>query len=329
MATDANLTAQLEGLTTLLCFINTSGTLSNSTLLLGNELVQKCPLTKQKCGELVSSIVIKMLQRDTEAVLFGHLIKRFYAKNPKEGCFAMACVRQTLGTIQINDITAKQLFKAVKKAMGHHIAEVRTVGQLLTADFYCYLTEPLELFVEDLGSLKPLQLKEVKDLLCTREKVNVKWSLGLSSSLKKGDEDLLLLDDSAVLVTELNHLLPEGFSKIPYITDIKQKRELIMKLNANLDSPGLILGQSDHSQAVISILHLLEANNSIIYSEAFKTLEILIPKIPKSFVYKAKQFVYCLADKFKEKKKVLVSKTNSLISSFREHKIVQGTTLID
>ena len=126
MATDTNLICQTEGLQTLLVFVNYSPTVSTSTLLLGDELIQKCQLNKQKWGDLVNSIVVSLLFKDHDSTLLGHVLKRFFAKNPKEACFSMICVRQALPGLTCSDNSAKNLLKAIKKAMVHNICLLYT-----------------------------------------------------------------------------------------------------------------------------------------------------------------------------------------------------------
>ena len=68
----------------------------------------------------------------------------------------MECVRQALHGLFMTDSQAFKLYKSIRKALFNHVSEVRTVGQLLGADFFCYVADPLDPFIQNLGGLKAI-----------------------------------------------------------------------------------------------------------------------------------------------------------------------------
>ena len=139
-------------------------------MFLADELVQKCGLTKQKSGELVHQIVVELMSRDNEGLLLLYIIKRFNAKNPKEACFAIGCVRQALPNLPLNENVGKNLVSGMNKTLSHSIAEVRNNSLLLASEVFCYVTDDLTTFVKNLD-LKPLQIKEFTEILENKEKL--------------------------------------------------------------------------------------------------------------------------------------------------------------
>ena len=139
---------------------------------------------------------------------------------------------------------------------------------------------------------------------------------------KTETDDLILLEDSEEIhKKDLLSLVPEGFFDIPYSNEIKQNREKLVKFYHLLEVPGLAIEKKEYQNIINTLLHLIESTNTLIYSEAFKLLEILIPKIPKSFTFKFKQFVQFLSDKFKEKKKSLLGSIYNILHLFVIHEV--------
>ena len=329
MAWDSNLTSQLEGLQTILVYVKLVPAIKNSLLFLADELIQKCALTKQKSGELVQQIVVELMGRDGEGMLLHYVIKRFTAKNPKEACFAITCAKLALPILPTSENIGKNLVAGLNKTLSHSGAEVRTCSMMLAADLYCYISDSVESYIKNLD-FKSMQIKEFKENLEGKEKISEKWNLFTKEKIKAEISDLLILEDSTECVTiDLLTLVPEGFFDIAYSNEIKINREKLLKFNHSLEVPGLILEKKEYQSIVNSILHLIESNNTLIYTEAIKLVEILIPKVPKSFTFKYKQCLQFLSDKFKEKKKIVISSINNIFHLFRLHEVCSFENIIE
>ena len=329
MAWDSNLTSQLEGLQTVLVYVKLVPNIRNSLLFLADELIQKCALTKQKSGELVHQIIVELMGRDGEGLLLHYIIKRFTAKNPKEACFAMLCVKQALPNLPNNENIGKNLINGLNKTLTHSIAEVRSCSMALASDIFCYIGDDIESFIKHLD-IKSMQLKEFKENLNSKEKISEKWFFFAKIKPKIEINDLLILEDSEDNIKkDLLTLVPEGFFDIPYSNEIKSNREKLVKFNHSLEVPGLIIEKKEYPTVVNTILHLIECKNNLIYTEAIKLLEILIPKIPKSFVFKYKHYLQFLSDKFKEKKKTFTNSIFTIIHLFRIHEVCSFENIVD
>lgn len=321
MAWDSNLTSQLEGLSCILVYMKLVPTIKNSFFFLADELIQKCALTKPKSGELVSGIIHELIRRDTEGILLHYIIKRFSAKNPKESCFAINSIKQGLSIMPSSENVAKNLVTGLNKTLTHSIIEVRNASISLAAEIFTYITDDIDTFMKNLD-LKAMQIKEFKDLIGSKEKLQSKWTFFNKENKKSENNDLLILEENSEnFIIDLNSLLPEGFFDMPYSTEIKANREKLVKLTHSLETQGLVLEKKEYPTIINTLLHLIESNNNLIYTEAVKILEILIPKISKSFVFKHKHYIQFLSDKFKEKKKSLVSSVFCILHLFRVHEI--------
>ncbi|CAG9325941.1 unnamed protein product [Blepharisma stoltei] len=328
IVSDSNLVSQLEGLQTLLCYVNCAPQIKNTVFYLGDELIPKCALTKPKSGEMVNQIIVRMLERDTELQLFHLIIKRFVAKNQKEACFSIQCVGNALPSLPLVAHLGKSLYNALNKALAHNISEVRIYAMNLLVDLFCYTQDPIDIFIPHLN-LKPQQIKEIKDHLLNKDKIAIKWVI-FEDSKKNEDENLLICESLEDNVKEdLISLTPQGFFETPYTADIKSKREIMGKFIQAIEKPGIMFEMKDYGTVINTLLHLVENTNVLVYMEAMKAIEILIPKISKSFTYKGKQYVQFLADKFKEKKKPVISSINQILHLFRVHEVLSANTIID
>lgn len=329
MAWDSNLTSQLEGLQTILVYMKLVPGVKNSLFFLADELIQKCALTKQKSGELVCQIVIELLGKDTEGLLVFYIIKRFTAKNPKEACFALSCIKQALPVLACAESIGKNLANGLNKTLSHSIAEVRNASLALACDLFVYVSDEIDTYIKNLD-LKTMQIKEFKETLEAKEKSSSKWTLFNKEKQKAESNDLLILEDTQEsLKTDLATLVPEGFFDMPYSSEIKQNREKLVKFSQKLEVPGLIIEKKEYPTIINVLLHLIESNNNLIYTEAIKIVEILVPKIPKSFTYKAKQYIQFLSDKFKEKKKTIIQAASNILHLFRINEVCSFECIID
>ena len=329
LAWDSNLTSQIEGLACILVYVKLVPQVKNSLFYLADELIPKCALTKQKNGELVNAILLELIRRDVEGQLVHCVVKRFSAKNPKEACFAINCAKHALGVMQGIESVGRNVAAGLNKTLPHSVNEVRAASLALAVEVFAYVTDDAETFVQNFD-LKAFQSKEFRDLIGGKEKVSGKWSL-FNKEVKRGESsDLLIMEEhSESLAVDLNLLIPEGFYDLPYSTEIKSNREKLVKLTHSLEAAGLALEKKDYPTIINTLLHLIESNNNLIYTEAIKILEILVPKIGKSFAFKYKYYVQFLSDKFKEKKKSLVASIFNVFHLFRVHEVCGFDSLID
>ena len=329
LAWDSNLTSQIEGLACILVYCKLVPQVKNSLFYLADELIPKCALTKQKNGELVNSILLELIRRDVEGQLVHCVVKRFTAKNPKEACFSINCVKNALGVMQGSESICRNMAAGLNKTLTHSTGEVRTASLALAVEIFAYVTDDAETYIRNL-ELKAFQSKEFRDLVIGKEKVSGKWTLFNKESRKNESNDLLFLEEhNESFVVDLNTLIPEGFYDLPYSTEIKANREKLVKLTHSLEAQGLVLEKKDYPTIVNTLLHLIESNNNLIYTEAIKILEILVPKVGKSFTFKYKYYVQFLSDKFKEKKKSLVSSIFNIFHLFRVHEVCGFDQLAD
>jgi hypothetical protein len=329
MAWDSNITSQLEGLQTILVYAKLVPNIKNSLLFLADELIQKCGLTKQKSKDLVHQIVVELLARDTEGLLMHYVIKRFNAKNPKEACFAIGCIRQALSALPNTENIGKSLVSGLNKTLAHNVADVRITSLNLASDLYTYIADDIETYIKNLD-LKSIQVKEFKEILNSKQKNTIKWTLFTKEKQKIEVNDLLILEDNEEdFKKDLSTLVPDGFFDIPYSNEIKANREKLLKFSHSLEARGLVLEKKEYPLIINTILHLIESSNTLIYTEAIKLLEILIPKIPKSFTFKYKHYIQFLSDKFKEKKKSLISSIFNILYLIRYHEVCSFENIVE
>lgn len=327
IVSDTNITSQLEGLQTILTYTKCTPQIKQSVYFLGDELIPKCALTKQKSGEIVNQILTNMLERDSDLLLFHQIIKRFTAKNHKEACFSISCIKNALSIFPSTINIGKSIYSSTKKALSHSISEVRNEATNLLKEFFSYVYDSEEVFISKLD-LKPQQIKEIKESLSIISKKEIKWVL--FEDLKKPDENMLIYETENFenLKIDLISLAPQGFFETPYSNDIKSKKEIIGRFIQEIEKP-VVFEIKDYSTVVNTLLHLVENTNSLVYIESMKAIEVLVLKLPKSFAYKGRHYVQFLVDKYKEKKKNVTLQINNILHLFRVHEVLPSLTIVD
>lgn len=119
-------------------------------------------------------ILITMIRRDKFQSLLPELLRRFKNKNIKIGCFSMEVVVDSLRNNLLNDENSlRSFFKGVQDLVGHNNKELKDVAIEILIEIYKLCNDDPSAFIRNLKSLRPIQLKEVKDLLQEIEKNKV------------------------------------------------------------------------------------------------------------------------------------------------------------
>lgn len=116
-------------------------------------------------------ILITIIRRDKFQSLLPELLRRFKNKNIKIGCFSMEVVVDSLRNNLLNDENSlRSIFKGVQDLVGHTNKELKDVAIEILIEIYKLCQDDSSAFIRNLKSLRPIQLKEVKDLLQEIEK---------------------------------------------------------------------------------------------------------------------------------------------------------------
>lgn len=136
-------------------------------------LLEKIQHNKPNLREITMKILITMLRRDKQqSLVLPELLRRFRNKNIKIGCFAMEVVVDALRNSLLTDETSlRVIFKGVQELVGHTNKELKDVAIEVLIEVYKVSVDDSNAFIRNLKALRPIQLKEVKDLLQEIEKL--------------------------------------------------------------------------------------------------------------------------------------------------------------
>jgi hypothetical protein len=104
-------------------------------------------------------------------VLAPELFRRFKNKNKKIAIFSMEIVVLALRSGLLSDeATLRQVFKSVQDQVSHTNKEVKDTAIDLIKEIYKLTADDASAYIRNLKSLRPIQLKEIKDILAEVDK---------------------------------------------------------------------------------------------------------------------------------------------------------------
>ena len=104
-------------------------------------------------------------------MLAPELFRRFKNKNIKIAIFSMEIVVLALRSGLLSDeATQRQIFKSVQDQVSHTNKEVKDTAVELIKEIYKLTADDASAYVRNLKSLRPIQLKEIKDILSEVDK---------------------------------------------------------------------------------------------------------------------------------------------------------------
>jgi len=112
-----------------------------------------------------------MLKRDKSQTINPELLKRFRNKNVKIASFSLEMAGEALRSGLLGDETnLRAIFKAVSGNAGHTNKEVRDAAIEVIRQIYRLTSDDIGVFTKHLTGLRPIQLKEISDLLQESER---------------------------------------------------------------------------------------------------------------------------------------------------------------
>ena len=279
------------------------------------------------------------MRLDQSHVVLGELTKRLGSRNTKEACICLTTLTEGLG--EIDEAQGRILWKGLLAAQKHQSNEVRLASVELCKKLFSRITDSVDTFINKFGGMRKLQIKEMRDTMGTVDKSHASFSLFEKSPVKRrnnGDGvghtshgNLLEEMPSNAQPSQkedLNTLVPANFTKMKFITDTNQRKRLLENLNTKLEHTSLLEGR-DYTQIINIIVHSIEESNVLLFTESIKTVDLLIPKISKSFITKGKQLTQILIEKLKEKRRNVISLVKSCIEKIVTYQVMSEELLFD
>lgn len=270
-------------------------------------MLDKLQLAKPAYKEATSQILQVMLQRRQSIV--SDLLKRFKSVNPKMSSFCFENIIKAFEerSLHLQDANLKMMFKCTHDMLAHSSRELRDHAHALMAHIYENCEDELNVFCANVKSLRPIQLKELRDILAehqknTRAEYLVRLFTGeaanqaLAADEKdddrsrsrepvRGDHAGAARQLPSALEQEetvdLFNVVPENFSELPRLTQIKQKQKGMEAFNHELEklrqkaAGEVIIKSKDYSSIFNVTSSLLEDPNMLVFIEAIKTVEHL------------------------------------------------------
>ena len=182
----------------------------------------------------------------------------------------------------------------------------------LIKEIYKLTADDASAYIRNLKSLRPIQLKEIKDILSEIDKTSVSIHLFAKDSannvsgegqtpkkqknVKSNLQDQLLSNreknvesqelaenesgEEEPLDVDLLSLIPENFNEIPYISQINSKKRGMEAFNSELEKLSLRkqlphIQNKDYTLIYNVVTHMLEDSNALVFMEGIKTVELL------------------------------------------------------
>lgn len=311
---DSNLVAQYEGLNCLYTFVRYSQDIKQVTFMVHVILLEKIQHNKPNLREITNKILLTMIKRDkTQTVLAPELFRRFKNKNIKIAIFSMEIVILALRSGLLSDeATLRQVFKSVQDQVSHTNKEVKDTAIELIKEIYKLTADDSSAYIRNLKSLRPIQLKEIKDILAEVDKTATTIHLFAKDSAagasgegqtpkkqktgKLNQQDQLLSNrekniesqekaeiesgEDEPLDVDLLSLIPENFNEIPYISQINSKKRGMEAFNSELEKLSQRkqlphIQNRDYTLIYNVVTHMLEDSNALVFMEGIKTVELL------------------------------------------------------
>jgi len=327
MATDKNLTAQMEGLRAMAVYIAKVQEMPQTTFLIAVDLLEKCPITKPAYAAIIFQIYTLLLMRDLESVFLGELVKRVSSKRVHEVVLILRALSDHIHRKQLSASQSAKAVEAGRIALLHSHNEVRAMGQVLCVELYHQTSMTKEAFFKGFKDVKPAIVKELSealDLIEKEKKVEVP-PLALPET-----QNLLQFDapfaDSVASGSDLRALLHPKFAENAYITNIKMKQEVLLHLKKGLSAVASLAESADNLHTLNLLLNYMDDLNALVYSEVMQVLELLIMKCPSMFATRWKQLTFALCEKLKGSRKQAKTQVHKLLSAMCSQKIA---TIID
>lgn len=337
MATDSNLVCQFEGLKSLYMYLTCVHEIKSSVIGLLDELISKCNTNKPAYNDTLSATLIEALVKEEQGMLLYKICNRLDSRNSKEAIFCIKVLENAIDKLDLTESKFKLILDATSRALKHNLATVKSSAVYLARNLYQSVSLSLDEFLKSLGELKPIISKEIRETCAQCDKYAKILRLTDTSSYSAESERInsarnpseMLLSDDLRSKEDVMSLISPEFFKLPYETDVKNKRKILSCVNNTVLTGTYTSQPEDYLPIVHVFLHLLEETNSLIYAEVMKLMGQLIPKIPHTFAMKGKQLVKHLVEKFKEKKQSIKIEAKKILSLIRKHEIFSHENLIE
>lgn len=330
MATDKNLTAQMEGLRAMAVYISKVQEMPQTTFLIAVDLLEKCPITKPAYAAIIFQIYTLLLVRDTESVFLGELIKRVSSKRVHEVVLILRALSEHAHKKQLSPSQSVKAVEAGRVALLHSHNEVRAMGHVLCLELYHQTAMTKEAFFKGFKDVKPAivkELSEAMELIEKEKKVEIP-PLALSEA-----HNLLQFDapnaDFVSAGADLRALLHPKFAENAYITNIKMKQEVLFHLKKGLSAVAYLSESPENLHTLNLLLNYMDDLNALVYSEVMQVLELLVLKCPSMFASRWKQLTFALCEKLKGSRKQAKAQVHKLLSAMCTQKIVTMLDMCD
>jgi hypothetical protein len=337
MATDSNLVCQFEGLKSLYVYLTCVHEIKSSVIGLLDELISKCNTNKPAYNDTLSATLIEALVKEEQGMLLYKICNRLDSRNNREAIFCIKVLENAIDKIDLTETKFKLILDATSRALKHNLATVRSSAVYLARNLYQSVSLSLDEFLKSLGELKPIISKEIREACAHCDKYPKILKLADTSSYSAELERInsatspseMLLSDDLRPKEDVMSLISAEFFKLPYETDVKNKRKILSCVNNTVLTGTYTSQPEDYLPIVHVFFHLLEETNSLIYAEVMKLMSQLIPKIPHTFAMKGKQLVKHLVEKFKEKKQSIKIEAKKILSLIRKYEIFSHENLVE
>ena len=363
MVRDSNLIAQFEGLNTLFVYCQWAQDVKSATMSTLPDLLDKINLSKNNFKDMTIKIIEMMFEKDMGAHITPELLKRFKtARNTKITEVSIQILTLILTKNKFMEIiNIRNVLNGVAMTLVNQHKAIRDAGIQLLKEVYIRIDDDANSILskfkvkirpvlknEILTALNEVEKQEGWEKFRIYPKVQAKEDKDIDEINAQANEKQLHDDIKWVDISQepsfkneaydnskidLINLVSEGFDKLPYVTQIQEKKNKLVDLynklyNAFISSRSISDG--DNYKIYNVLVLMLEDTNTLVFVEAIRIVELLAKMRDKGIIGKyAKKYTQVLFDKFKETKTAVLVSIKNWIDAFIENDIIPVDSLID
>ena len=338
MIEESNITAQYEGLKTVLNYLTHTRDIPNNLLAsLLPPLLDKTPNTRPNFQTLIYLIFNAYIEHDQTPILIQQLLQRIPQKNTRLSLFCIGYLQSVLSNPAFSqEVSLRQIFERSLASLAHKNSLVKDNLLKLIQSIYVIVLDELSALATHFMRLKPVLKNELIKMLDHTQKLGDRemdriylYPLANNTNKKgnnkqvahngKNDIQKPIInkkqkvlesqdEEENILEFYLAENIREDFYKLIYVRDLETKRRLLEEFNTVLEEyigkGGAKYNPKDpklYLNIINVILTMLEDTNVLVIFETIKSTKYLSIIMQKR-IPKIKQLLSKLLDKFKETK---------------------------
>lgn len=360
MIRDTNLVAQIEGLNTLLEYVRIAPDIKNATMSALPDLLDKINHNKSNFTTKATQIIMLMFEKDMGHHIMPELLKRF--KSARNRFISEFCINLLIEVVKsdmyMHILNLKHIFNGLIHPIKDNNKSLRDAGIALLTEIYIRVDDDVNSILKHMKGIRPAFKTTVKEALTKVDKLEGSEEYRIFSKAadahnadnddsttpvkdRPNRDDMRVMDISEDVPVkdsqddgkiELISLVSDGFDRLPYVTQIPEKKKTLEELYKKLCDAfkaGKTIVEGDNYKVYNVLKLMLEDTNALVQLEAINIIKLLAMLKDSGLKGKyAKIYVEILFERFKETKSAVLKAIRETLDAFMENEIIGADALI-